>query len=110
MRRDEGFTLVELLIVLGIVGVRVGLVAMSLEVSPPAAAETSRTAEMQTVEEAIAAYNTADVPDGAVAIPARATVRVIAAGDADAPFSRYLGETTTYSYAWGPDGRWLAQP
>ncbi len=110
MRRDDGFTLVELLIVLGIVGVMVGVVAMSFQANPPAVAEPAMVAELQVVQTAIEAYNTFDVTEGAAVIPERAAGAVISPGDADAPFSCYLKEPTAYAYAWGSEGTGLAQP
>ncbi len=120
MRKDDGFTLVELLIVLGIVAVMVGVVAMSFQADAPALAEAPAlvgptaggepAAEWQLVQTAIEAYNTFDVAEGAAAIPPRPTGAVVTPGDADAPFARYLKRPTVYAYAWGAEGAALAQP
>ncbi|NLD42169.1 MAG: prepilin-type N-terminal cleavage/methylation domain-containing protein [Chloroflexi bacterium] len=120
MRKDDGFTLVELLIVLGIVAVMVGVVAMSFQADAPALAEAPAAlgempagepaAEWQVVQTAIEAYNTFDVAEGAAAIPPRAAAAAITPGDADAPFAHYLKRPTVYAYAWGAEGAALAQP
>lgn len=105
MRKEHGFTLIELLIVLAILGILVGVVAMSVGGLTDSANARAETAELQTVQTAIDTYNTQDVAvDGAAAIAARNTAAVITSSDADAPFAKYLKRDTKYSYTWEAGG------
>jgi general secretion pathway protein G len=109
MRKEHGFTLIELLIVLAILGILVGVVAMSVGGLTDSAATRAKTAELQTVQTAIDTYNTQDVAvDGAAAIVARGTAAVIQTTDADAPFAKYLKRDTKYLFSWDADGENLA--
>jgi len=111
MRKEHGFTLIELLIVLAILGILVGVVAMSVGGLTDSAVQASKDAEAQTVQSAIDSYNTQDVAvNGATAIDARAAAAPIVDGDGDAPFSKYLKRTTEYSYTWGAGGANLQIP
>ncbi|NLD73716.1 MAG: prepilin-type N-terminal cleavage/methylation domain-containing protein [Chloroflexi bacterium] len=110
MRNENGFTLVELFIVLGIVAVLVGVVAMSFRDVPVAPDDPAAVAELEVVRTAVDAYNTFDVAEGAPEIPARPEPAVIAPDDSDAPFGSYLKEPTTYAYTWDAAGAALAQP
>ena len=110
MRNENGFTLVELFIVLGIVAVLVGVVAMSFRDETVAQADPAMSAELEVVRTAVDAYNTFDVIEGATEIPARPEPGIISPGDADAPVSRYLKGPTSFVYAWEPDGAGLVQP
>lgn len=111
MRKEHGFTLIELLIVLAILGILVGVVAMSVGGLTDSATSRAQNAELQTVQTAIDTYNTQDVAvDGAAAIEARTTAAVIASSDADAPFAKYLKRTTKYTYTWAAGGDSLAIP
>lgn len=109
MRKEHGFTLIELLIVLAILGILVGVVAMSVGGLTDSATERAQTAELQTVQTAIDTYNTQDVAvDGADAIVARGTAAQITSTDTDAPFNTYLRRDTKYSYTWDAGGANLA--
>ena len=101
MKKQSGFTLIELLIVLAILGILVGIVTMSVGNLQATALQRGHDAETQTVQTAIDTYNTQDVTvDGGAAIGARAVAAVIASGDLDAPFTKYLKTTTKYEYTW----------
>jgi len=101
MRGERGFTLVELLVVLAIMAILVAIVVPNLTGLLTGAGQTAMDAEKDSVQVAIDAYNTQDVAvDNAGAISARGTADVIASADADAPFSKYLRETTKYAYTW----------
>jgi prepilin-type N-terminal cleavage/methylation domain-containing protein len=109
MRKEHGFTLIELLIVLAILGILVGIVAMSVGDINATAKERGMNSELEIVQTAIDTYNTQDVTvDGADAIGARAAAAVITSADADAPFAKYLKRDTKYSYTWSAGGEDLA--
>mgnify|MGYP001054269600 CR=1 FL=1 len=110
MRNENGFTLVELFIVLGIVAVLVGVVAMSFRDETVAQADPAMSAELEIVRTAVDAYNTFDVVEGAPEIPAREEPAVITPDDPDAPFGRYLKAPTAFAYTWGPAGEGILQP
>jgi prepilin-type N-terminal cleavage/methylation domain-containing protein len=111
MRKESGFTLIELLIVLAILGILTGIVAMSVGNLSATATTTGRDTEKDIVQTAVDAYNTQDVAvQGAAAISARGAAAVIGAGDADAPFAKYLNRATKYTYSWGAAGAKLTQP
>ena len=107
MRKEHGFTLIELLIVLAILGILVGVVAMSVGGLTESAKARAVTAEYQIVQTAIDTYNTQDVAvDQRDAIPASEAVEPIdACEDGTSPFfCKYLRRDTKYSYSWGADG------
>ena len=109
MRKEHGFTLIELLIVLAILGILVGIVAMSVGDINTTAKARGMASEMEIVQTAIDTYNTQDVTvDGATAITARATAAQITSSDADAPFVKYLKRDTKYYYTWDASGDTLA--
>ena len=109
MRKQSGFTLIELLIVLAILGILVGVVAMSVGNLNDTAKARALASELEVVQTAIDTYNTQDVTvDGSAAITARATAAVIGTADTDAPFAKYLKRATKYSYTWAAGGDTLA--
>ena len=111
MRKQNGFTLIELLIVLAILGILVGIVAMSVGDLTDTAKARGVESETEIVQTAIDTYNTQDVlVDGATALVARGTALVIADGDADAPFTKYLKRDTKYTFTWAALGDTLASP
>ena len=109
MRNENGFTLVELFLVLGIVAVLVGVVAMSFRDETVAQADPAMSAELEIVRTAVDAYNTFDVVEGPPEIAARSRA-VITPDDPDAPFGRYLKAPTAFAYTWGPAGEGILQP
>lgn len=107
MRKEHGFTLIELLIVLAILGILVGVVAMSVGGLTDSAKARAVTAEYQTVLTAIDTYNTQDVAvDQRDAIPEQATAAAIeACEDGTSPFfCKYLRRDTKYEYGWAVGG------
>jgi prepilin-type N-terminal cleavage/methylation domain-containing protein len=108
MRKEHGFTLIELLIVLAILGILVGVVAMSVGGLTDSAKARAVTAEYQIIQTAIDTYNTQDVAVDQTAdtIPVQATAALIEAGDGSAApyFNKYLRRATKYSYGWDAEG------
>ena len=105
MRKESGFTLIELLIVLAILGILIGIVAMSVGNLTETAKTRGMNAETEVVQVAIDSYNTQDViVDQGAVITARTTGAVIALTDADAPFTKYLKRDTKYTFSWGSGG------
>lgn len=104
MRKEHGFTLIELLIVLAILGILVGIVAMSVGDLTDTAKERGIQSELEIVQTAIDTYNTQDVlVDGSTAISACATAAVIPA-DSSYGFNKYLKKATKYTYTWEASG------
>ncbi len=110
MRKEQGFTVVELLIVVGIMAVIVGVVAMNMggEERVSALAEDP-VVELSLVTTAIDAYNQEDLARGESPIPPRADAAPIGTADEDAPFAKYLPTGTTHAYSWDADGADLEQ-
>ena len=101
-RNNKGFTLIELLIVLAILGILVGIVAMSVGGLVGTARTTGMASEKEIVETAMDTYNTQNV---AVLlddiIPAQGTFTIIY--PATTGFQQYLKRTTKYYYQWNAD-------
>ncbi len=111
MRKEHGFTLIELLIVLAILGILVGVVAMSVGGLTESAKARAVTAEYQIVQTAIDTYNTQNVAvDGEDPIPSRETANIITSADTDAPFAEYMQRNTKYTYGWAAGGVDLCTP
>ena len=106
-RNNKGFTLIELLIVLAILGILVGIVAMSVGGLVGTARTTGMNSERQIVETAMDTYNTQDVAvDDDLDIAERTTPAVVTfTTDQDEQyFGKYLKRTTHYLYVWSAEG------
>ena len=105
MRKERGFTLIELLIVLAILGILIGIVAMSVGNLTETAIERGQDSEQEIVQLSIDTYNTMDVAvDASDVITQRTTAAVIELTDADAPFAKYLKRATKYTWKWATGG------
>lgn len=104
MRKEHGFTLIELLIVLAILGILVGIVAMSVGDINQTAKMRGMQSEYEIVQTAIDTYITQDVTVGGAAVPAdNATPEQLDPADADDPdygFVKYLRRPTKYYFTW----------
>ena len=108
-RNEKGFTLIELLIVLAILGILVGIVAMSVGTLTDTAKTTGLDAEKEIVETAIDTYNTQDVAVNSAAAIAASTAAWQQVGPSTTAFGTYLKRTTKYYYQWEADGENLTQ-
>ncbi|MCG2769100.1 MAG: prepilin-type N-terminal cleavage/methylation domain-containing protein [Anaerolineae bacterium] len=107
-RNNKGFTLIELLIVLAILGILVGIVAMSVGGLMGTARTRGLDSEKEIVSTAIDTYNTQDVAVSLSAtIAPQATLVVV--GPATTGFGTYLKRTTKYYYQWEAEGENLTQ-
>ena len=87
--RKRGFTLIELLIVLAILGILVGVVAMSVGGLNDTAVKRGLQSEWTVVQTSMDAYNTQDViVDGSAAITAPTTWEQI--DSESGAFTKYL--------------------
>jgi hypothetical protein len=107
-QRDSSLTLIEVCIVLAVLGILLGLVAMSfgdLRTNPQ---RRAMLAERDSVQLAIDTYNQQDLNmDAAPIIPARNGPAPITPADGDVPFKKYLPRETQYLYTWGFNGKGL---
>jgi len=99
MRKQHGFTLIELLIVLAILGILIGIVAMSVGDLTETAEERGRTSEFQIVQTAYDTYMTQDVLVSDAPL-CTGTLQIIDLDNADCLFCKYLRRGTKYPYRW----------
>ena len=101
--RKRGFTLIELLIVLAILGILVGVVAMSVGGLNDTAVKRGLQSEWTVVQTSMDAYNTQDViVDGSAAITAPTTWEQI--DSESGAFTKYLKLDTKYYFTWAAEG------
>lgn len=107
---DKGFTLVELLIVVGILAVLGGVAVAALTGLIGTGTPEAKASEKAAVQTAIDAYmsvtNLATLPPA----NARTVAAVITSASTDAPFKTYIRSLPTkYTYTWTADGT-VTQP
>jgi len=110
LHREQGFTGIELLIVLATLGVLVGIVAMSLDDMDQCARNREIRLEMSALQAAIEMYNSHDVEArGATSIPPQTTPVMVSVADPMAApfFQRYLPQSTKFKYIWQVGGAQL---
>ena len=103
---QRGFTLVELLVTIAILGTLFGIVTLALNGLTTSTTANVKAAELDMVQTAVDIYLADNYP-GTTAIPVRvvASIAVVATGDADAPFEIYLrSKPTLYTYYWNTAG------
>ena len=105
MDNERGFTLIELLVVLAIIGILVGITALSLGGLVSSATDTNMESEKNLVQTAIDVYTTQKtLGDDCCTndIDAEADrVQVTAGGTS---FGQFLRRTTKYYYTWDAGG------
>ena len=109
MDNERGFTLIELLIVLAIMGMLVGITALSLGGLIGSTETTTKNAERDQVQTAIDVYNTQRAlgdPDCADPIGERTLAAKVT--PAAGTFGQFLGRATKYFYEWSAGGADLA--
>ena len=101
-KAEGGFTLVELLVTIAILGVLFGIVTLTLSGVGANAEKTVRIAECGVVQSAIDIYM---AENNVSVITGRAVGAVIKSADADAQFRGYLRDLPTkYTYLWTTAG------
>ena len=108
MKGERGFTLIELLVVLAIMGVLVGITALSVTGLIGSSKETAMKSEKDQVQTAIDVYNTEKALGDdccTSSITAQATpVQVAPTGAFSQTHGQFLRRTTKYLYKWGANG------
>ena len=105
---QRGFTLVELLVTIAILGTLFGIVTLALNGLTASTTANVKAAEFDQVQTAVDIY-LADLYPGTTAIPVRivGSIAVIDASDisGDAPFATFLRSLPTlYTYHWTTGG------
>lgn len=109
IRSERGFTLVELLVTIAIMGVLFGIVTLALNGLSADTTTATKAAELDMVQTSVDIYLASNYP-GTTVITARATAATIASADTDADFKSYLRSLPTiYTYSWDTDGN-VTQP
>ena len=106
---ERGFTLVELLVTIAILGTLFGIVTLALNGLSVSSTASIQAAELDQVQTAVDIYLAANYPT-VTTITARTAADLIDTGDTDAAFVAYLRSLPTqYSYSWDTAGN-VTQP
>ena len=106
---QRGFTLVELLVTIAILGTLFGIVTLALNGLTASTTANVKAAEFDQVQTSVDIY-LADLYPGTTVIPVRVAAAVIASANTDAPFKTFLRSLPTlYTYSWDTDGN-VTQP
>jgi prepilin-type N-terminal cleavage/methylation domain-containing protein len=101
-KAEGGFTLVELLVTVAILGVLFGIVTLTLSGVGAGAEDSVEIAECAVVQSAADIWLAASAGN---TITARGSAAVVAATDLDAQFKGYLRDLPTqYTYSWTAAG------
>lgn len=106
---QRGFTLVELLVTIAILGTLFGIVTLALNGLTASTTTNVKKAELDMVQTAADIYLAENYPT-ITTLTARAAAAVVASADTDAPFKAYLRSLPTqYTYTWDASGN-VSQP
>lgn len=101
---EGGFTLVELLVTIAIMGVLFGIVTLALNGLTTDTTTNTQAAELSVVQSAADIYLAANYP-GTTTITERTTADYITSSDTDVDFMSYLRSLPTeYCYSWTTAG------
>jgi prepilin-type N-terminal cleavage/methylation domain-containing protein len=107
-RNDEGYTLIELLIVIAIIAILVSIVSINFTGIMDQVNGVAIEAELQSVQLAVDRYNTWDVGvNGSTAITSNSPASKISISGGPV-FAKYLSGQTKYCYTWEAAGANLA--
>ena len=108
LQSESGFTLVELLVTITIMGVLFGIVTLALNGLTTSATANTKAAELSQVQTAADIHLAAGYPSAVIA--GRAVAATIASADTDCEFLSYFRSLpTVYTYSWDTDGN-ITQP
>ncbi len=106
-REESGFTLVELLVTIAIMGVLFGIVTLALNGLANPGETNAKAAELDAVQTAVDIYLAANYPTITV-VTEELSWTTVDSGDAFAVYLRSL--PTKYSYTWSDAGDVTQQP
>jgi len=101
---ERGFTLVELLVTIAILGTLFGIVTLALNGLSANTTTNVKKAELDMVQTAVDIYLANGYPT-TTTVAARAVAATVASADTDAAFKTYLRSLPTlYTYSWTTGG------